>query len=118
MDAFLKAANIGGLVLVFATLATGVGFSQTSPPAVAPPASTAPPAAPGSAASPEDVKANPHCKLPADIACAWSHCYPLTDKWKSTSACVAGSCKIRDQDCTNDLIQDLLDPDREKAHGG
>ena len=115
MSAFLKAASIGGFVLVFGILGVGAGSTQTSsappPPAAAPPAAAA-------TASPADLKANPSCKAPADIACAWSHCYPLTAKWKSTSACVAGSCKVRDQSCSNELIQDLLDPDREAAHGG
>jgi hypothetical protein len=113
MSAFLKAASIGGLVLVFAGLGAGAGSTQTS--ATPPPAASAPPAA---AVSPADLKANPDCKLPADIACAWSHCYPLPGKWKSTSACIVGSCKVREQECTNDLIQDVLDPDREKAHDG
>jgi hypothetical protein len=124
MKAFLKAASIGGLVLVFAGLNAGAGHSQTNAPAPAsqaqaPAAETAPASSGADAGvSAADIKANPDCKSPADIACAWSHCYPLTNKWRSTSACIGGSCKIRDQSCTNDLIQDVLDPDREKTHGG
>ena len=123
MSAFLKAASIGGLVLVFVVLGAGSGSAQSgaaAPPGAtsAPPATVTPASSAGPAASAADIKANPDCKAAADIACAWNHCYPLSDKWKSTSACVAGSCKVHDQSCSNSLIQDLLDPDREKAHGG
>ena len=94
MKAFLRAAGIGGLVLAGAVFVAGVGVAQgpasSSPPAAAP---ATPPASTATAA--DDAKADPACR-PAEIACAWSSCYPINEsKYHSLTACITQNCKPR-----------------------
>lgn len=117
----LKAAFVGGIVILFAALSADVSVAQTAPPAPAaspPPAAAAAPAAPLSEADQAALKADPDCK-PAEVACAWTSCYPLADKWNgSNSACLVASCKItKGSACMPDLISDLNDPDRQANKG-
>lgn len=117
----LKAAFVGGIVILFAALGADVSVAQTAPPAPAaspPPAAAAAPAAPLSEADQAALKADPDCK-PAEVACAWTSCYPLADKWNgSNSACLVASCKItKGSACMPDLISDLNDPDRQANKG-
>ena len=65
-------------------------------------ASAAPPAAASSSTDAADATADPDCK-PADIACAWTQCYPMNQaKFKSNTA-ISQSCKIKADACTPEL---------------
>jgi hypothetical protein len=116
----LKAAWLGGIVTLCLVLDPSAGMAQSAAPAASPaPAAAAPaPAAPLSDADQAALKADPDCK-PADVACAWTSCYPLADKYNgSNSACLVASCKItKGSACMPDLISDLNDPDRQANKG-
>jgi hypothetical protein len=119
----LRAACIGGLVALSSILGCGSGFAQTAaagqtapPPVAAAPVAAAPGPAPLSIADAAAAKADPHCQA-SDVSCSWNHCYPLSDKWHSYSACIADACHVKVQDCVMELIQDLYDPDREANKG-
>jgi hypothetical protein len=62
------------------------------------------------------LKADPDCQ-PAAVACSWSQCYPLSSKYSSYTACIGGSCQVKDKTCVMELIQDLYDPDRQRSKG-
>jgi hypothetical protein len=114
MRAFLKAASIGGFVVVCSAFLAAVGSTQT-PISSAPAASMAPT---DDAAAAADAKADPSCK-PAQIACAWSGCYPIDHtKYPSLSSCIVKACNVSDDDCKKQLVQDVYDSDREQAKGG
>jgi hypothetical protein len=117
----LKAAWLGGIITLSLALGPSAGVAQSAAPAASPaPAAAAPaaPAAPLSDADQAALKADPDCK-PADVACAWTSCYPLADKYNgSNSACLVASCKIaKGSACMPDLISDLNDPDRQASKG-
>jgi hypothetical protein len=116
MGVSLKAAGIGGVVVLCVALGAVSGSAQTSGggAAAGPPPTALAASSPGAAA---DAKADPNCPLP-DVDCAWKQCYPLADKWKSYTACLSTACHVKQQTCIQDLIQDLYDPDREKSRAG
>ena len=121
MKAPLKAVWLGGIVTLYLALGATAAMAQSAAPAASPaPAAAAAPAveAPLSDADKAALKADPDCK-PADVACAWTSCYPLADKYNgSNSACLVASCKITKLSaCMPDLISDLNDPDRQASKG-
>ena len=116
----LRAVWAGGIFALCLAFGPGSGAAQGAGPASPPPPVSLPPpatTAPMSQADEAALKADPDCK-PADVACAWSACYPLADKWNgSNSACLADSCKMKDKACVQDLVSDLYDPDRQASKG-
>ena len=115
MSAFLRAAAIGGFVVVCSAFVADAGSAQ-APASGAPAAPAASPADTDAAAA--DAKADPSCK-PTEISCAWTQCYPIDQtKYPSLTACITKSCNVSDQDCKKQLVLDVYDPDREQAKGG
>src|ERR1700712_5091503 len=106
MKMSLKAVWLGGVITLSLALGPSTGMAQSAaPPASPAPAAAAPaPEAPLSEADQAALKADPDCK-PADVACAWTSCYPLADKYNgSNSACLVASCKItKGSACMPDL---------------
>ena len=114
MKRFLLAVAIGGLAMSALLLLEPVaGSAQGSATA---PAATPPPTSTPSITDATAAKFDPDCKT-ADVACAWSHCNPLAQKWQSYRACIDAGCHVQPQSCLGDLIMDLNDPDRQKTGG-
>lgn len=122
MRASLQAACIGGLVALLAVLgldagsAPGGAGAQPETAVQAPPTAAPPPSPPLSATDAAAAKADPDCQA-ADVACAWSHCNPLSRQWQSYHSCIVDSCHVQARSCIGDLIMDLNDPDRQKTGG-